>query len=102
MASTPVGGGEEPSLSLRNGFRCVPEAGTMIEEVLLATGEKVGHENIIYASRMNKAVVVFLKNEQLVNRLIESGVWVKEKFFAHYTAACPSYKGDNFQCASIC
>ncbi len=62
MASTPVE--EEPSLSLRNGFRCVPEAGNTIEQVLLVTGEQVGHENIISASHMNKAVVIFLKNEK--------------------------------------
>jgi len=80
MAAFPAG--NEPSLSLRNGFRCVPEAGnaTAIEEVLLATGEQVGHENIVSASRMNKAVVVFLKNEQLVTKVIESGIWVKETY----------------------
>lgn len=66
MASFPAG--EEPSLSLRNGFRCVPEACTVIEEVLLATGEQVGHQNITSASRMNKAVVVFLKKRTTSNR----------------------------------
>ncbi len=37
-----------------------------VESVLLAVGEQIGCENISSASRMNKAVAVFLKEEQLV------------------------------------
>ncbi len=66
--------------------------GNTIEEVLLVTGEQVGHENIIYASRMNKAVVIFLKNEKLVNRLIESGVWLKESFLSITPLHAPATK----------
>lgn len=76
MAST---GGRTP-LSLRHGFRCVPEASVMVEDVLLAVGEQIGYENIISASSMNKAVVVFLKTEALVKKAIENGLWVKEIF----------------------
>ncbi|KAI4891758.1 hypothetical protein NFI96_005206 [Prochilodus magdalenae] len=65
------------TLSLRHGVRCVPESGTTVEDVLLAVGEQVGCEHIYSASRMNKAVVVFLEKESFVNSLIESGVWVK-------------------------
>ena len=65
------------TLSLRHGVRCVPESGTTVEDVLLAVGEQVGCENIYSASRMNKAVVVFLGTESCVSRLIESGIWVK-------------------------
>ncbi|KAL6481198.1 hypothetical protein MHYP_G00092780 [Metynnis hypsauchen] len=50
----------------------------MVEDVLLVVGEQVGCENIYSASRMNKAVVVFLVTESSVSRLIESGIWVKE------------------------
>ena len=42
------------------GFRCVPENGVKVEEVLLMVGEQVGAEFIHSASRMNKAVVVFM------------------------------------------
>lgn len=42
-----------------------------VEEVLLAAGEQVGHDNVSFASRMNKAVVVFLKDEPHVYQLIE-------------------------------
>ncbi|KAL7838651.1 hypothetical protein AOLI_G00270550 [Acnodon oligacanthus] len=65
------------TLSLRHGVRCVPESGVTVEEVLLAVGEQVGCENIYSASRMNKAVVVFLVMESCVSRLTESGIWVK-------------------------
>ncbi len=69
-----------PTLSLRNGCRCIPDPGVTVEEMLLIIGEKVGFENIVSASRMNKAVVVFLKSEPLVNELTVSGIWVKEMF----------------------
>lgn len=66
MASPSMGGALP--ITLRNGFRCVPEANTSIEDVLFAVGAKVGHDNISSASRMNKAVVVFLKNENQVKK----------------------------------
>ena len=63
----------EDTLSLRHVFRCVPENGVKVEEVLLAVGEQVGAEIIHSASRMNKTVVVFMKIVNLVGRLIASG-----------------------------
>ncbi len=68
----------DSSLSLRHGVRCVPVAS--VEDVLVAVGEQIGFENIVSASRMNKAVVIFLKEQSLVGRLIESGVWVSGVF----------------------
>lgn len=50
-----------------------------VEDVLVAVGEKVGHDNISSASRMNRAVVVFLKQQQLVNQVIESGLIIKDE-----------------------
>ncbi len=78
MASLP--GERAPSPSLRHGVRCVPEQGVTVESVLLAVGEQIGCENISSASRMNKAVVIFLKEEQLVAQLIESGVVIDGGF----------------------
>jgi len=71
---------ETPPLSLRNGFRCVPEENATVEDVLIEVGDQIGHENIVSASRMNQAVVVFLKEQNLVNRLIVSGLTVKDAF----------------------
>ena len=68
------------STSLRHGFRCVTEATVTVEEFLVAVGEKVGYENVAYASRMNKEVVVFLKEECLVDRIVEHGVLLKGMF----------------------
>lgn len=79
-------------LILRNGFRCAPEANTSIEDVLLAVGAKVGHDNISSASRMNKAVVVFLKNENQVKNLIESGIWINEAYVPITPLSAPATK----------
>lgn len=40
-------------------------------------GERVGHANLCYGSRMNKGVVVFLKEERFVAELIVSSVSLK-------------------------
>lgn len=81
-----------PALSLRNGCRCVPEAGVTVEDLLLIIGQKLGFENIVSASRMNKAVVVFLKTEALVNDLTVSGIWVKETFVPVTPLSAPATK----------
>ncbi len=78
MTSTPARGASP--LTLRNGFRCASEINSSNEDVLLAVGAKVAHENISSASRMNTAVVIFLKNEKQVKDLIESGIWINETF----------------------
>lgn len=53
-------------LSLRNGVRVASPPSSSVEQVLLAIGEQVGHANISYASRMNKALVVFLTDQKHV------------------------------------
>ncbi len=78
MASTPAG--VASPVSLRHGIRCVPAQGITVEDVLLAIGEKVGYENITSASRMNKAVVVFVEKEDIVNRLVSDGIVVSGDF----------------------
>ncbi|KAI4899223.1 hypothetical protein NFI96_000470 [Prochilodus magdalenae] len=90
MASLPSGGA--PSLSLRHGARCEPAPGTSVEEVLLGVGEQIGCEKIVSASRMNKAVVIFLSDETLVNRLVESGVWVNGVFLTVSPLVAPTVK----------
>lgn len=81
-----------PSLSLRHGIRCLTQVGITVEDVLLDVAERVGHENIISASRMNKAVVVFLKEELLVNRLVESGIVVSGAFIIVQPLMSPTVK----------
>lgn len=88
------------SLSLCHGVRCVVQASVSFEDVLLGIGEHIGHENIALASRTNKAVVIFLKDVQLANRLVESGIWVS----GIYVPVIPLLfhnKGDDIQCSTI-
>ena len=73
MASQPS---TEETLSIRHGFRCVPENGVNLEEVLLVVGEQVGAEFIHSASSVNKVVVVFMKIVHLMDRLSASGIFV--------------------------
>ncbi|KAJ8380718.1 hypothetical protein SKAU_G00014960 [Synaphobranchus kaupii] len=61
--SARMASAETPPLSIRHGARFVPDLGVAMEEVLLAVGESIGHDNMCCASRMNKAVVVFMKEE---------------------------------------
>ena len=65
---------ETLSLSIRHGVRVQPDPSVPVEEVLLAVGDRVGHANLSHASRMNKGVVVFVKEERLVADLLASGV----------------------------
>lgn len=76
MAS--LSGEGTPGLSIKNGCKVFSDQAFTVEDVLLAKGEIVGHENIASASRMNKAVVVFLKDETFVNSLVEKGIVVAD------------------------
>ncbi|KAJ3612006.1 hypothetical protein NHX12_020285 [Muraenolepis orangiensis] len=42
--------------------------------------EQVGHGNLVVISKVNKAVVVFVKSEQIVHQLVASGVFVKDLY----------------------
>ncbi|KAK2912658.1 hypothetical protein Q8A73_006771 [Channa argus] len=82
---------ETPLSTLRQGIRIAPPDGSItVEEVLQAVGEQVGHVNLLVASRMNKAVVVFLKVELNVNDLIESGVVIRDLFVQVSPLSAPS------------
>ncbi|KAK3549118.1 hypothetical protein QTP70_032779 [Hemibagrus guttatus] len=67
-------------LSLRNGVRCVTANGVTVEEVLLGIGKEMGYDSISSASRMNKAVVVFVKKESHVRHLTNVGIVVSGEF----------------------
>ncbi|XP_038548046.1 fukutin-like [Micropterus salmoides] len=81
-----------PPVSIRHGVRCVTANGVNVEEVLLAVGQEIGYENISSASRMNKAVVVFLKEENHVNHLISSGIVVSGDFVTVLPLVAPTIK----------
>lgn len=81
-----------PPVSLRHGVRCVPASGVAVEDVLVAVGEEIGNENITSASRMNKAVVVFVKEEVHVGRLITNGIVVSGEFIIVSPLVAPTTK----------
>ncbi|XP_053543447.1 uncharacterized protein LOC128635298 isoform X2 [Ictalurus punctatus] len=68
-----LSGGARP-LSLRHGVRCEVSSEVSLEQVLMAVGELIKCENIVAASRMNKAVVMFVKERELVHQLAENGI----------------------------
>lgn len=77
-------------LSLRNGVRVASPPSSSVEQVLLAIGEQVGHKNITFASRMNKALVVFLTEQKHVSELIGSGLTLDGEFVPVTPLAVPS------------
>ncbi|TWW82343.1 hypothetical protein D4764_01G0021580 [Takifugu flavidus] len=79
-----------PSLSIRHGIRVQPDPSVPVEEVLLAVGDQVGHANLSYASRMNRGVVVFVKEERLVAELVGRGVTVNGAYLQVSPLAAPS------------
>ena len=66
------------------------DSSVSVEEVLLAAGEQVGHNKLCFASWMNKAVAVFVKDEPLVHQLVQSGVFVRDLFVQLSPLSAPS------------
>ncbi|TWW53280.1 hypothetical protein D4764_0092070 [Takifugu flavidus] len=79
-----------PSLSVQHGVQVQPDPSVSVEEVLLAVGDQVGHANLSYASRMNRRVVVFVKEERLVAELVGRGVTVNGAYLQMSPLAAPS------------
>lgn len=68
-------------LSARHACKCMPSDELIsIESVLVAIGREIGVQNIMSASRMNKAIVVFLKEIEMVSQLVECGLTVQDVF----------------------
>ncbi|KAL2076996.1 hypothetical protein ACEWY4_027413 [Coilia grayii] len=63
-----------------------------VEVCSLAVGNKVGHENVVSAARMNNAVVIFLSSVALANDLVESGVDIDGVFTPVLPLSTPSKK----------
>lgn len=57
----------------------MPDDSISIEDVLIAISKQVGGLNIKSASRMNRALVIFLKEVSMVDELLEKGL-VNETF----------------------
>ncbi len=75
-------------LTRRHGLKV--DSAVNIEECSLAIGEVIGTENIVSASRMNNAFVVFVKTVDLANQLVESGVVINGIFTPVLPLSTPS------------
>lgn len=67
-------------LTARHGCKCITDDSVSVEDCLIAVGNEIGAQNILSASRMNKAFVVFLKELTMVDHLVECGVSVRDNF----------------------
>lgn len=63
-----------------------------VENCCLAVGEVVGHENIMSASKMNSAIVIFLNSVEKANELVETGIVVDNLFTPVLPLSMPSKK----------
>ncbi|KAK3542324.1 hypothetical protein QTP86_022474, partial [Hemibagrus guttatus] len=68
---------QNESLTRRHGVRVVCSAS--VEECVLAIGDVVGHENIVAASRMNSAIVVFFNDVAKVTKLTGQGIVINNE-----------------------
>ncbi|TWW81812.1 hypothetical protein D4764_01G0016270 [Takifugu flavidus] len=67
-------------LSRKHGVKVGAGSVLGVEEVALAVGQKIGHNSIKSAARMNRAVVLFLSKVEQVNTLVETGITVGGQF----------------------
>lgn len=79
-------------LTLKHGCKCIPDAQVSVEDCLIAVSLAIGGTNIKSASRMNKAIVFFLSESQMVDNLIESGLIIKDAFVPVLPLSSPSKK----------
>lgn len=77
-------------LTRRHAIKLASDAS--VEVCSLAIGEKVGHDNVVSAARMNNAVVIFLSSVSLANDLVESGVDINGVFTPVLPLSTPSKK----------
>lgn len=80
------------SLTARHGCKCLSDETVSVEDCLIAVSNAVGAQNILSASRMNKAVVIFLRQTSMVNDLVEHGLSVKDVFVPVLPLSNPSKK----------
>lgn len=88
MAAPSVGSLE--FLTRRHGVKV--DSAVSVEECVLAVGAVVGIENVLSASRMNNAVVLFLKTIEFANLLVENGIEVGGIFTLVLPLSTPSKK----------
>lgn len=79
-------------VTAKHGCKCFPDESKTVEDCLTAISGEVGARNIVFASRMNKAVVVFLREIGLVQHLVEFGLSIRDTFLPVLPLSNPSKK----------
>ena len=61
------------ALTRKHGVVCVPPDDVIVEDLVIATGNVVGTDKVRAASRMNKPVVIFVSETELVHEIVSTG-----------------------------
>ncbi len=77
-------------LTRRHGVKV--ESKINVEQCCLAVGEIVGHDNIVSASRMNSAIVLFFRSVEKANDAVQSGVVLNGSLVPVLPLSSPSRK----------
>ncbi len=78
------------NLTRRHGVKIDSKAS--VEDICLAVGDVVNHENIASASRMNNAVVLFLSTIEKANEIVQNGVVIKGSLIPVFPLSTPAKK----------
>lgn len=78
------------NLTRRHGVKI--DSNANVEDVCLAVGDVVGHENIVSASRMNNAFVVFFRTIEKANEIVQNGVVIKGSLTPVFPLSTPAKK----------
>ncbi|XP_073712913.1 uncharacterized protein [Misgurnus anguillicaudatus] len=77
-------------LTRRHGVKVA--SAVSVEDCCLAIGEVIGHENILSASKMNSATVIFLSSIENANNIVETGLVIDGLFTPVLPLSMPSKK----------
>lgn len=72
-----------------------------VEECVLEVAALAGHENVLSASRMNNAIVIFLKTIDLTNLVAESGIEIRGIFYISASLFYPFKESQAIKCAAV-
>ncbi len=69
------------ALTRKHGVVCVPPDDVSVEDLVIATGHVVGTDKVRAASRMNKCVVIFVSETELVHEIVSTGLSTDDGHF---------------------
>ena len=69
------------ALTRKHGVVCVPPDDVSVEDLVIATGNIVGTDKVRAASRMNKRVVIFVSETELVHEIVSTGLSTDDGHF---------------------